>query len=313
MRAVLIDSTKQRINKFHLGTAPVPEPASGEVLVEVKAVSLGAWEKELAHTDNLCALARRTRNKTVSLGLEFAGVVRSDGNHFCGGQRVLGGTHLFKDEKALADYVAVREDYLAELPDGLDFSQAAALPIGMETALTAFDKAGLRRGGNVLVHGASGGVGVYAVQIAAAAGATVTTVSGKSSRKRLAELGAATSYYHGDTSFPDLAGAFDIVFDLSARLRFGQVRPKLSDRGVFINANPQHDIAGLIAAQFSRKRIPLLFVPGSSSEMQRRALDMVTSGRVRPIVEKTYPMSQYQQALTDLITKERFGRIVVCT
>jgi len=108
----------------------------------------------------------------VSLGLEFAGVVRSDGNHFCGGQRGPRRHAPVQGREGTGRLRGRQGGLPRRAPRRTRLSQAAALPIGMETALTAFDKAGLRRGGNVLVHGASGGVGVYAVQIAAAAGAT---------------------------------------------------------------------------------------------------------------------------------------------
>ncbi|WP_246565160.1 hypothetical protein [Streptomyces roseirectus] len=176
MEAVLIDPARTGADKFYVGTVPTPRPRAGEVLVEVRAVALSAWEKGFAQDDDPRSLARRTRRRAVNLGLEFSGVVRSDGRRFTRGRRVMGGTHLTKDEKALAQYVTVREDYLAELPDTLGFPDAAVLPSGAQTALTAFDKAPAPT--DVLITGASGGVGVYAVQLAAARGATVTALGG---------------------------------------------------------------------------------------------------------------------------------------
>src|SRR6266568_5157247 len=197
MDAVLIDPTEQGVDKFYLGTVPDPVVAAGEVLVEVKAVALSAWEKGFVHDDDARSLTRKTRRRAVNLGLEFSGVVVSDGRRFGKGQRVMGGIHLTKDEKALATYVSAREEYLAELPHGLGFTEAAALPIGAQTALTVLDKAGLQQGGNVLVVGASGGVGVYVVQVAAARGAAVTAIAGKAALEGLTELGATTGYYYG--------------------------------------------------------------------------------------------------------------------
>jgi len=311
MKAVLIDPTRKGARKFHFGTVPTPQPADGEVLVEVKAVALSAWEKGFAQNDDPRSLTRKTRKKAVNLGLEFSGVVRSDGRRFKEGQRVMGGPHLTKDEKSLAQYVSIREEYLAELPDTLDYPQGAALPIGAETALTGLDKAPLRGGDSVLVVGASGGVGVYAVQIAAALGADVTAIGGRNSASRLKELGATTVHSYRDTSFEDLTGTYDIVFDLSGRLRFSQVSKKLSRTGAFVNVNPQKDLAGMIGSWFSTRKAPFVYVPHSSATAQNRILDMVVSGAIIPVVEAVYDIGQLHAAFTDLTRNERFGKIVI--
>ncbi|MCL8016180.1 NAD(P)-dependent alcohol dehydrogenase [Streptomyces sp. AS02] len=311
MEAVLIDPAKKGADKFYIGTVPVPRPVEGEVLIEVKAVALSAWEKGFAQDDDPRSLARRTRKRIVNLGLEFSGVVHSSGRRFKAGQRVMGGTHLTKDEKSLAQYVAAREEYLAELPDDLAFTQAAALPIGAETALTGFGKAMPGGGDRVLVVGASGGVGVYAVQIAAALGADVTAIGGKNSAPRLKELGATTVHSYRDTSFEDLSGTYDTVFDLSGRLRFGQVTKKLSRTGAFVNVNPQKDLAGVIASLFSRRKAPFVYVPHSSATAQTSILDMVARDAITPVVEAVYDIRQFRTAFTDLTQNERFGKIII--
>ncbi|MFJ8113081.1 zinc-binding dehydrogenase [Streptomyces sp. NPDC096132] len=311
MEAVLINPTKQGADKFHIATVPTPQPAAGEVLVEVKAVALSAWEKHFAQDDDPRSLARRTRRRNVNLGLQFSGVVRSDGRRFAPGQRVMGGPHLTKGEKALAQYVAIREEYLAELPDILGFPEAAALPVGAETALTGLDKAAPQPGDSVLVVGASGGVGVYAVQIAAACGADVTAIGGRNSVARLKELGATTAHSYRGTAFGDLTGTYDCVFDLSGRLRFGQVTRKLSRTGVFVNVNPQKDLVGMAASLFSRRKAPFVYVPHSSAAAQTRVLDMVVRGEIAPVVEAVHEIGRFRTAFTDLIRNERFGKIVI--
>ncbi|GAA3774322.1 zinc-binding dehydrogenase [Streptomyces phyllanthi] len=311
MEAVLIDPTKEGAEKLCLGTVPTPRPADGEVLVEVRAVALSAWEKGFVQNDDPRSLTRRTRRRAVNLGLEFSGVVRSDGRRFTRGQRVMGGPHLTKGEKALAQYVAAPEEYLAELPDTLDFTPAAALPIGAETALTGLDKAAPRPGDSVLVVGASGGVGVYAVQIAAALGADVTAIGGRNSAPRLKELGARTVHSYRDTTFEDLTGTYDVVFDLSGRLHFSQVGKKLTRTGTFVNVNPHKDLAGMAAALFSRRKAPLVYVPHSSTTAQTRILEMVTRGAITPVVEAAHDIAHLRTAFTDLTRNERLGKIIV--
>ncbi|WP_460067469.1 zinc-binding dehydrogenase [Streptomyces sp. YKOK-I1] len=223
----------------------------------------------------------------------------------------MGGPHLTRGEKALAQYVAVPEEYLAELPEPLDLTRAAALPIGAETALTSLDKAAVRDGDRVLVVGASGGVGVYAVQIAAALGATVTALGGRNSAARLTELGATAAHSCRDTSFDDLPGAFDAVLDFSGTLRFGRVRRRLSRRGAFVNVNPQKDVTGMIAARLGRRTAPFVYVPHSSAPIQSRVLDLVAQGRITPVVEASYDITDHRTAFGDLLHHARFGKIVI--
>ncbi|WP_146228453.1 zinc-binding dehydrogenase [Streptomyces sp. CG 926] len=308
---MLIDPTMKGPTKFHLGQVPDPVPTAGKVLVEVKAVPLSAWERAFVTLDDPAALAKKTRKKKVNLGLEFSGVIASDGVRFRKGDRVIGSTHFVKDEKCLSEYVAADEDHLAPIPDDLDFVQAAALPIGAQTALTAMDKAGLKGGSRVLVVGATGGVGVYGVQIAAAAGAEVTGIGGRTHHARLRELGAAHTHYYGDTAVADLPDAFDIVFDLSGTLRFTGVRRKLTPRGSFVTSNPDKDPRGLAIANFTRRTAPFLFVPHTTTAQLTRILDLLRNGRIRPVVHEVFDIADHHAAFAGLTAREQYGRTVI--
>ena len=152
---------------------------------------------------------------------------------------------------------------------------------------------------------------MQAVQIAAALGADVTAIGGRNSAPRLKELGATTVHSSGDTSFEDLTGPYDIVFDLSGRLCFSQMSKKLSRTGAFVNVNPQKDLAGMIGSWFSRRRAPFVYVPHSSATAQTRILDTVVSGAITPVVEAVYDIGQFLTAFIDLTRNERFGKIVI--
>ncbi|MFK0259528.1 zinc-binding dehydrogenase [Streptomyces sp. NPDC090445] len=308
---MLIDPAMKGAAKFYLGRVPDPVPTAGKVLVEIKAVPLSAWERAFVTLDDPAALAKKTRKKKVNLGLEFSGVIASDGIRFRKGQRVIGSTHFIKDENCLSEYVAADEAHLAPIPDDLDFVQAAALPIGVQTALTAMDKAGLKAGARVLVVGATGGVGVYSVQIAAAAGAEVTGLGGRNHHARLRELGAAHTHYYGDIAVADLPGAFDIVFDLSGTLHFTGIRRKLTPRGSFVTSNPHKDVPGLAIAHFTRQTAPFLFVPHTTTDKLTRILDMLRDGRIRPVVNAVFDIADHHAAFASLTTREQYGRTVI--
>lgn len=294
-----------------LGTVPDPEPRRGEVLVEVQAVALSSWEREIGLDPDRAAVAKKAAARQVCLGLEFAGVLRTDGRRLRRGQRVIGGTDLLRQEKALAELVAVREDYLVELPDELTAAQGAVLPIGAGTALQLVAKARVTAGRSVLVVGANGGVGVYAVQLAAARGATVTAVAGRDAADGLRRLGAVTVLDYRDRPVTELTGPFDVVVELSDRWRRHQVKHLFGADGVLATANPQHDLGGLVASWFGPPRMPFVLVTHSTRELSARVLERVAAGDLTPMVESEHPVDDLGAAMHRLLTGSRFGKVVV--
>ena len=195
MRALVSSATPPHVE---LADVPDPQPLPFEALVSVRAISLNRGETRRLET---------LEPGTVT-GWDLAGVVvraAADGSGPPEGARVVG----LMASGAWAQLAAVRSDWLAELPNGVSFEQAAALPVAAVTALRALELGGFVLGKRVLVTGASGGVGRFAIQLAKLAGAHVTGVARRT--EGLAELGADEVYAELETEGPD--------FDVDARRR----------------------------------------------------------------------------------------------
>lgn len=310
MRAAVIDPRAESGSPIRLAELPAPEPRDGQVLVRVHAVALSAWERRLAEADQR-TLTRSARRHRVDLGLEFSGVVAQSAGPFVVGQRVMGGPHLSKGDKALAEYVTVAPEHLVAIPDSLEYGAAAVLPVAGETALRCVEAARVAAGHRVLVVGAAGGVGINVVQMAAARGAEVHAVARASAAAHLRDLGAAVVHDRAEMSVDDLPGKFDAIVDTSGTLRFGRLRAHLTDRGAFVLTDPQKDPGGLTRAALSRRRMPLVYVPQPTAAGMRRVLDLVSTGALNPQVEASYPLEEIDRAIQALVSSHRLGRIVV--
>ncbi|MDH2363452.1 MULTISPECIES: NADP-dependent oxidoreductase [Bacillaceae] len=309
MKALLIDPEKKGVNKFYLGEVEKPMIQAGEVLIQVKAVPLSSWEEYIALNDDTELLAEEIKNHQVNLGLEFSGVVESDGKRFKKGDFVIGSINFVKEAKTMSEYISVNEDYLASLPVGLSFTEGAALPVSTETAYKGLIK--LAQASNqkeILIIGANGGVGVYAIQFAKAHHAHVIAIGGKSSLDKLKQLGADEAYYYREVSAEDLNRKFDIIFDLASSMKFEDAEKLLKENGVFVNANPQLD--GL-TPETSTASNPYLFVAHGTSENLEEILSYLEKEQVVPVIETVYPLQNFQQAFTQLIEGTRLGKIVI--
>ena len=201
---------------------PRPTPKPDEVLIRVHASSVNTsdWRIRAAAFPGITALPARLifglfRPRNTRLGSEFAGVVDAIGadvKSFVPGQRVFG---ISSKGGASAEYLALAETAaLAEIPDSLSFEEAAALPFGGLAALVFLEQfASLKANQSILILGASGGVGIYAVQIAKALGAHVTGLSGPNSQTLVSSLGADVTLNYGTTKLSDISDRFDVILD----------------------------------------------------------------------------------------------------
>lgn len=312
MKGFVIELKGKGIDKIGIKEVKQPDVQRGEVLIKVKAVPLSSWERDIAMNDSESELTEMIDGHTLNLGLEFSGEVATDGERFKRGDRVVGSIDFVKDEKTMAEFIAVNEAYLAHLPETISYNEGASLPIGGETAYTALLKlADVKAGQKVLIIGANGGVGVYATQLAALYGANVTTISSKSALAKLKTLGATKTYAYTETSLNELHDKFDIIFDLAKTLTFKEAEEMLLSGGVFVNSNPQLDEEAESLAAVTDKKAPYLFVAHGTTEILSIIVTLVEAGKLRPIVESVYQASDYSKGFTDLLDKERFGKIIL--
>jgi NADPH:quinone reductase-like Zn-dependent oxidoreductase len=213
---------------------------------------------------------------------------------------------------ACAEYLVVRPGDCVPKPASLGFEHAAAVPLAASTALQALrDVAGLGRGMRVLVNGASGGVGSFAVQIARVLGAHVTTTSSAGNLELCRRLGAdvALDYAVADP----LAGPdrFEAVFDVFGNRCFREARRALGPRGVYVTTVPKpRVIADATWTLLARPRARLVAVRPRSADL-RLVAALVDEGRLVPVVEQVFPLEQIVRAEEQVGSKHTRGKVVV--
>lgn len=288
-----------------LGDVTAPVPNHDEALVEVKAISLNRGE--IKHLQG-------TEPGTV-IGWDLAGVVKEsapDGSGPGRGARVVG----LKRRGAWAELAAVRTELLAELPDSVSFEQAAALPVAGLTALRSLEIAGFVVGKRVLVTGASGGVGRFALQLAKLAGAHVTAVARRTDG--LAELGA-------DDVKPELqpdGPEFDVIIDAVGGPVLGAALQRVVAGGTIVNfaATMTEPVSYPTREFFSRA--PGAILRGlyvfseldhtrSGSRDLRRLADLVAAGKLDPQIDVIAPWTESKRPIEGLLERRINGKAVL--
>lgn len=247
-------------------------------------------------------------------GADVAGVVIAVGSKVKGfsvGDAVLGATDPFKGG-ALAETVAVLAKNLVHLPSEVAFTQAAALPIAGVAALESVrDLAAVKAGQSVLIYGASGAVGLYAVQLAKHFGAHVTAVSGAAGIEVLKKLGAdlVIDYRKGPIKFNK---QFDVIIDYSSQFPFNAARAILAATGRYVDASPNIPkfILSMIGNLFRRQKNLMLATATKAADLLT-ILDLVQKNKLAITIAKNFPLDQAKQAFTEMERGGTVGKIVV--
>jgi NADPH:quinone reductase-like Zn-dependent oxidoreductase len=221
---------------------------------------------------------------------------------------------------ACAEYACVREDRLAPKPAGLTFEQAAAVPTSAATALRALREAGgLKDGQKVLINGASGGVGTFAVQLAAAFGADVTGVCGTTNADLVRSLGAHHVIDHTQEEFTSAGLPYDLILDNVENHSLADCRRALTPAGTLIlnSGTAGNGIKGMV-----RLAKPLVLSPLTRQNLRRFVsmpkrqelsdlTELIESGKVMPVIDRTYPLAETPEALRYIETGHARGKIVI--
>jgi len=289
---------------------PEPEPRAGEVLVAVSARSINAIDLKIM-AGKMGPLVSRRFPKVP--GADFAGTVVAIGKGVTDvqiGQRVYGAADVFKGG-SFAERIAVPARQVAALPDALADDVAASLPIAGLAALKALrDLGGLMMGQRVLVHGATGPVGLFAIQIAKAMGAPVTAVAG-AGLDAAAKFGADTLIdYRAAASAP--AGPFDVILNLSGQLPWRRARALLAPRGRLVEAAPTiPQFIGATLGNLVRRRAHM---PLATSANRRDLTDLATwvsTGKLQSTIAARFPFDQSIDAMALMAKGGVVGKIVV--
>ncbi|KUL41902.1 NAD(P)-dependent alcohol dehydrogenase [Streptomyces regalis] len=300
-----------------------PVPAADEVLVRVHAASVNAYDWHLMHGDPKIArlVLGVTRPKARVRGRDFAGRVEAVGSGVMGlkpGDEVFG-----EADGAFAEFVCAKDTMVGPKPANLTFEQAAAIPLAGNTALIGLRDVGrVQRGQTVLVNGASGGVGTFAVQLAKAYGAEVTAVCSTRNADLVRSLGADYVIDYTREDFARGGRRYDVVLDLVGNHSLAGFRRAITPTGTLVLSGGGVYEGGSIvgpmglffkrrlAAPFARQR--LLELPARQSRANLATLrELAESGQMTPVVERTYPLSEAAEAIRHLEVEHARAKIVV--
>jgi NADPH:quinone reductase-like Zn-dependent oxidoreductase len=299
-----------------------PSPGDGQVLVKIHAVSINIADwYTLTGKPFLVRLFTGAilKPKNTILGFDIAGTVASVGAHV---KRFKPGDEVFGDISAqggggLAEYAAVSEEVLVLKPAGLSFEQAAAVPMAAVTALQALRGPGaIKPGQQVLVHGASGGVGTYAVQIAKALGAEVTAVVSTSKMDMVRSIGADHAIDYTREDFTRGGRRYDLIIGANGNLPLSAYRRALKPAGIYVCTG------GGMAQIFQAMLLgPLLSkawgikMSSLAARPDRQDLDfmkeLLETRKVVPLIDRRYTLSQAAEAFRYLGGRHAAGKVVI--
>ncbi|MET8339842.1 NAD(P)-dependent alcohol dehydrogenase [Streptosporangium canum] len=300
----------------------VEKPAIGddEVLVRVHAASINHGDLAAMHgSPALLRLAFGLRRpRQTILGRAVAGTVEAVGAKATG-LRV--GDDVFGEmsQRGFAEYVAAPVAHLAPKPAEVTFAQAATLPVAATTALQALRLGEAGPGRTVLVNGASGGVGTFTVQLAKTLGAEATGVCSTRNMDLVRSIGAHHVIDYTREDVTRGAGRFDVVIDLAGNHRLSEFRRVLAPKGVYVSSSGAGGavlgplprlIAATVTSPFLSQRLRGLAARRSAEDLTLLA-GLVATGKITPVIERTYPLSETADAIRLLETEHARGKIVL--
>ena len=303
---------------LQLGEIAVPTPADNQVLIKVYAASVNPLDSFSVRGPlfSLPIIGRLLKPKHPVIGCDVAGRVEAVGSHvkhFQPGNEVFGATGV----GAFAEYVCAIEGKLALKPANLSFEEAAAVPVAAITALHGLrDKGGIRPGHKVLVDGASGGVGTFAVQIAKSFGAEVTAVCSTRNLQTARSLGADHVIDYTREDFTKSGQRYDLILGANAHHSIFDYRRALGRDGVFVMVGggwiPILQ-AMLLAPFLSRigSKKHRFFIAKINAEDLVFLKDLLEAGKVKPVIDRCYPLSDAAEALRYREEGHARGKVVI--
>ena len=298
-----------------------PVPADNEVLVRVQAAATNPldWHYMRGTPYVMRFSSGIGRPQNTQLGVDFAGTVEAVGRavtRFKPGDEVFGGR-----TGAFAEYVVVREDRsIVAKPANITFEQAAAVPIAAVTALQALrDDGRLQPGEKVLINGASGGVGTFAVQIAKTLGAEVTGVCSTRNVELVRSLGADRVIDYTQEDFTQGAEHYDLIVDMVGSHALLDYKRVLTEKGRYvIVGGPDGKWLGPLAgplkamflSPFVHQEFGMMLAELNAKDLALLA-GLMQEGKVVPVIDRTYPLAEVPEAIRYLETSRARGKVII--
>ncbi|MFN0282892.1 MAG: NAD(P)-dependent alcohol dehydrogenase [Kineosporiaceae bacterium] len=321
MRAIVQERYGAPVDVLRLADVGLPEVGDDDVLVRVRASSANPWDWHFIRGEPVllrpAGIGGVRRPKFPIAGGDLAGTVERVGSAvtaFEPGADVYGFGH-----GAFAEYVAVPQTRLATMPAGLSFEQAAAVPLAAVTALQCLRAGGIAPGQRVLVVGASGGVGTFAVQIAKHLGARVSGVCSTPHVDLVRGLGAEEVIDYTREDFTAGAGGYDLVFQLGGTYSPAAIRRVLAPRGTLIQSSGDGGrwlgpvgsmIKAAVLNPFTRQSLKAVTAT-VTAEALNEIKDLVEAGNITPVIAQTFPLTQAATAVGLVEKGSPPGKVVV--
>lgn len=293
-----------------------PTAGDADVLIKIRAASVNPADRLVLFIAKATGmLAWLGKPKASRMGADVAGEVEAVGKNIT---RFKPGDEVFGVCKgALAEYACAREDKLALKPANLSFEEAAAVPIAASTALQGLrDQGSIRPGQKVLVDGASGGVGTFAVQIARSFGADVTAVCSTRNLATAQALGAVRVIDYTKEDFTKNGERYDLIFAANARHSIFAYRGSLAKDGICVMVGggvkqiPQVLLLGPLLSRTGSRKI-LNFIARIDHNDLVVLKDLLEAGKIKPVIDRRYPLSDAAEAYGYLIEGHAQGKIVI--
>jgi NADPH:quinone reductase-like Zn-dependent oxidoreductase len=297
---------------------PKPSPKEHEVLVKVYASTVNRTDAGLRSAEYFISrfFTGLFRPKCQILGCEFAGIIEEIGQQvsaFKIGDKVFG----FNDTTfgGHGEYLTIAEsDAIATIPEGFSFDEAASITEGGHYALVNIRAAKVAPGQQVLVYGATGAIGSAAVQLLKHFGAQVTAVCGTKHVDLVKSLGADTVVDYQTQDFTKTAVQYDFIFDAVGKSSFGQCKPLLTDKGIYISTelgkNGENIWLALTTPLWGGKRL-LFPIPTITKQDVIFLKERVEKGEFKPVIDRTYNLDQIVEAYTYVESGQKTGNVIL--
>ncbi len=297
-----------------------PVPADKEVLIKVQAAAVNPLDVHMLKGGPLIFRLLFGRGKLKRPGVDCAGVVESVGpaiTSFKVGDQVFGNCR-----GAFAEYAVAPESKIAPKQEAVSFEDAAALPVAALTALQGLRNHGKTQPGkNVLINGASGGVGTFAVQLAKIFGAHVTAICSARNADLVRSLGADRVIDYATEDFTQGTARYDLILDMAGSHSFSACQRVLTPRGILVAVGVLADhkslfavVAGLIAtliqSLFSSQKFVVFIAKGNREDLAFLA-DLVASGKLKPVIDKKYTLAEVPEAMRYQGTWRARGKLII--
>ena len=322
MKAIIYKKTGG-LENIKLEEIETPIPNENQVLIEVKACSLNISDyQRFEMKKGKIPLSTKFTNKVMGyvgkpFGAEVSGIVIKAGKNITNvkvGDYVFGKTAGSSPVGGVAEYALMDKERVWKKPENLSFEEASTISISFETALGAVRKGKIKPNQKVMVYGASGGVGLFAVQLAKAMGANVTGVCSTRNIETLKRAGCDQIIDYKKEDFTKTNCKYDVILGINGCNKMKIYKSILKDKGVFVGVgNVKQAMKALKASFFSKKFTYYAGAFTIQKDYLEYAYKLVNEGKLKTFIDKIYPVENTKDAINYLLTNHAQGKVVIKT